>query len=44
VGAADLYERVQSKRNFDNMLEATDYAEKLQELYNEQYEQIWGQL
>ena len=42
VGAADMYERRQSPRNRELMLEAADYAERLQDAYNEQQAEVEG--
>lgn len=38
VGATDMFERKQSPANRQRMLELCDYAERLQELYNHQWE------
>ena len=42
VGAADMFERNPSDYHRRRMLEATDYAERLQDLYNEQQDEVEG--
>jgi len=42
VGAADLFERQPSDYHRRRMLEATDYAERLQDAYNEQLDEAEG--
>ena len=39
IEAADRYEDKTTPQNFAAMIEATDYAERLQALYDAQYEQ-----
>ena len=40
VGAADIYERNPNGYTKRRMLEATDYAERLQDAYNEQLDEL----